>query len=92
MVAAPLDDISRLKDILDYRTAVAFLAIELFAIATLFALLMRAQARHLSTALKLAPLAEKVTTSLETNTRVLERLAERIEHPRQAPPTTSEVA
>jgi hypothetical protein len=75
LAGAPLDDISRLKDLLDYRTAVAFLAIQLFAIATLFVLLLRAMSKHLATAVRVVPLAEKMTETVATNTRVIERLA-----------------
>lgn len=78
LVAGPMDDIERLRALLDYHTAIGALAVLCIAVATLFLLLMRAKDAHLNTALRLAPLTERMTATVEANTRVIERLAEEL--------------
>ena len=52
--------ISDLKDILDYRTAIAFLAILLVSNVALFSLLLREQAAHVKSLRVIIPVADKL--------------------------------
>ncbi len=59
-MSSTVTTISDLKDILDYRTAIAFLAILLVSNVALFFFLQREQAAHVKSLRVIIPVADKL--------------------------------